>query len=160
MAIKITVRIWKGSPLIKKKVKYIEEKFQVKIDKISRGKQASDSREMILEEADYITFNGNNDDCLELAKATSSKTEQRFEYGWSGGKLLMNKIPLTKKEKELLTEITKIAFKEMGERTRIGSVDDESYVYDIYNQLKKDNDAKILVEIVFKLCKQSLDKNG
>lgn len=80
--------------------------------------------------------------------------ELNFKYGWSDGKLLMNETPLTKEEKELLTKITDIAFQEMGERTRRGSGDDQCYVDELYNQLKKDNNSKILVEIVFKLCKQ------
>ena len=78
-----------------------------------------------------------------------------FDYGWENGKLVMEKKPLTKKEEELLQEIKEIAFKEMGERTRAGSGDDQAYVDRLYNELKKDKNSQILVEIVFKLCKQS-----
>jgi len=77
--------------------------------------------------------------------------EQNFKYGWSDGKLLMNEIPLTNEEEELLIKITDIAFREMGERTRIASGDDQVYVEGLYNQLKKDKNSQILVEIVFKL---------
>ncbi len=78
-----------------------------------------------------------------------------FEYGWSNGKLDMEKTPLTKEEEELLKEIKEIAFREMGERTRIGSGDDNAYVEGLYDELKKDKNSQILVEIVFKLCKQA-----
>jgi len=58
-----------------------------------------------------------------------------------------------KREKELLEKIKEIAFREMGERTRRGSGDDQAYVDGIYEQLKEDNNSNILVEIVFRLCK-------
>lgn len=64
------VRIWKGSLLVKKRVKYVEEAYEVTVTKVGRGINASDSKEIILEEADYITFNGSNDACLRVVKAT------------------------------------------------------------------------------------------
>ena len=76
--------------------------------------------------------------------------KQLFEYGWENGKLIMEENPLTKEEEELLQEIKEIAFREMGERTRIGSGDDNAYVDGLYNKLKKDNNSKILVKIVFR----------
>ena len=85
-------------------------------------------------------------------------TEHNFIYGWSDGKLLMDEVPLTKEDEELLIKIQDIAFREMGERTRIGSGDDNAYVDGLYNELIKDNNSKILVEIVFKLCKQVASK--
>ena len=81
-----------------------------------------------------------------------------FEYGWENGELLMDKQVLSKEDTELLNKIKEIAFLEMGERTRGGSGDDQAYVDGLYNQLKKDNNSKILVEIVFKLCKQANEK--
>ena len=81
-----------------------------------------------------------------------------FKYGWENGKLIMEKNPLTKEEEKMLKEIKEIAFREMGERTRIASGDDQFYVDGLYNKLKKDNNSNILVEVVFKLCKQSLAK--
>ena len=80
--------------------------------------------------------------------------EPNFIYGWSGGKLLMNETPLTKEEEKLLFKITDISFREMGERTRRASGDDQGYVDGLYNKLKGDKNSQILVEIVFKLCKQ------
>ena len=79
----------------------------------------------------------------------------RFEYGWENGKLLMEKIPLSKEDIDLLNSIMDIAFIEMGERTRMGSGDDQYYADGLYNKLKQDNNSKILVEIVFRLCKQA-----
>ena len=70
MAVSMEVRIWKGSPLIKKRVVYIEEEFNITITKVGRGINASDNKEIIIEEADYISFNGTNDNCLKLVKAT------------------------------------------------------------------------------------------
>ncbi len=64
------VRIWEGSVLVKKRVKYIEEHFGITVTKIGRGKEASDNKNIILEEGDYITYNGTNDNCLNLLKAT------------------------------------------------------------------------------------------
>lgn len=81
-----------------------------------------------------------------------------FEYGWSNGRLDMEKKSLTKEEEELLKEIKEIAFREMGERTRIASGDDQFYVDGLYNQLKKDNNSQILVKIVFRLCKQAYNQ--
>ena len=81
--------------------------------------------------------------------------ERNWIYGWMNGKLLMEEKKLTEKDKSLLSEIREIAFKEMGERTRAGSGDDQAYVDGLYNQLKKDKNSQILVEIVFRLCKQS-----
>ena len=69
----------------------------------------------------------------------------RFEYGWENGKLLMEKTPLSKEDIDLLNEIIDIAFIEMGERTRMGSGDDQAYVDGLYNKLKQDNNSKILV---------------
>ncbi len=64
------VRIWKGSLLVKKRVEYIEEEFDVTVTKVGRGINASDNKNLILEEGDYITFNGSNDACLKVVKAT------------------------------------------------------------------------------------------
>ncbi len=69
----ITTRIWKGSLLIGKKVKYINQKFNVVISKVSRGSQASDNKDLIIEEADYITFSGDSNSCLDLLKETAVK---------------------------------------------------------------------------------------
>lgn len=69
----ITTRVWKGSILIGKRVIYINERFNVIVEKVSRGSQASDNTDLIIEEADYITFSGNSKDCLELFKETSKK---------------------------------------------------------------------------------------
>ena len=70
MVCSMEVRIWKGSLLVDKRVEYVEEEFGVIVTKVGRGVQASDNKEVILEEADYITFNGGNDNCLKLVKAT------------------------------------------------------------------------------------------
>ena len=67
----------------------------------------------------------------------------------------MEKKPLTKYEEKVLKEIREIAFREMGERTRIASGDDNFYVEGLYNGLKKDKNSQVLVRIVFKLCKQA-----
>jgi len=80
---------------------------------------------------------------------------RKWKYGWSNGKQNMEIKSLSKKEEELLQEITEIAFREMGERTRAGSGDDQAYVDGLYNDLMKDNNSKVLVRIVFRLCKQS-----
>ena len=82
-----------------------------------------------------------------------------FEYGWENGNLVMERNKLTKKEEGLLQEIQEIAFREMGERTRIASGDDQVYVEGLYNQLKKDKNSQILVRVVFRLCKQANTKN-
>lgn len=80
--------------------------------------------------------------------------EEKFQYGWSNGQLVMEKKSLTEHEEKLLKEIEDIAFREMGERTRVASGDDQVYVNGLYNKLKKDNNSQILVRIVFRLCKQ------
>ena len=68
---KMTTRIWKGSLLIKKRVKYINQKFDgVNIIKVKRGSEASDNLELIVEEGDYITFIGDSNSCLDLFKET------------------------------------------------------------------------------------------
>lgn len=78
-----------------------------------------------------------------------------FESGWNNGKLAMESKPLTKEEEKLLANITETAFREMGERTRIASGDDQFYVDGLYEQLKKDKNSQILVKIVFLLCRQA-----
>ena len=80
---------------------------------------------------------------------------KKFEYGWENGKLLMEKTPLSKEDTKLLNQIMDVSFIEMSERTRMGSGDDQAYVDVLYNMLKQDNNSKILVEIVFRLCKQA-----
>jgi hypothetical protein len=98
-----------------------------------------------------------NREGIEREKQTDLRSEIEkfnYEYGWWNGKLKMDEKPLTKKEEAILKKMTEIAFREMGERTRMGSGDDQAYVDGLYEQLKKDNNSKILVEIVFKLCKQ------
>lgn len=67
---KITTRVWKGSILIGKKVRYINEKFDVEINKVTRGSNASDNINLIIEEADYITFSGDTNSCLKLLRET------------------------------------------------------------------------------------------
>lgn len=82
--------------------------------------------------------------------------KNKFEYGWSNGKLLMEQEPLIQSEEELLKEIKELAFREMGERTRAGSGDDQAYVNSMYDELKKDMNSNLLVSrIVFRLCKQA-----
>ena len=71
MNTKITTRIWKDSILIGKRVKYINQKFDVSIVKVARGSQASDNQNLIIEEADYVTFTGDSKNCLELFRWTS-----------------------------------------------------------------------------------------
>ena len=66
MEAKMTVRIWENSKLIKKKVKDVEKKFNVRINKVSRGPMASDSKEIRIENADYITFEGHRKELLNL----------------------------------------------------------------------------------------------
>jgi len=78
----------------------------------------------------------------------------KFHYGWSDGKLVMEETPLTEKQEKLLKEITEVAFREMGERTRMASGDDNYYVEGLYNQLKKDKNMEILVRIVFRLVRK------
>lgn len=70
----IETRIWKGSILIGKRVKYINLKFDVIINKVSRGSNASDNINLIIEEADYINFTGDTKSCLNLLKETIEKT--------------------------------------------------------------------------------------
>ena len=67
---KITCRIWEGSKLIKKNVSHIEETFGIVISKVARGKNATGSKDEIIEEADYITFEGGTEACLTLLRCT------------------------------------------------------------------------------------------
>ena len=78
-----------------------------------------------------------------------------FEYGWGNGKLKMEEVVLTPEETKLLEDITEIAFREMGERTRAGSGDDQAYVEGLYEEMKKVKNNSILVRIVFLLCRQA-----
>ncbi len=55
---KIEFRIWENSSLIGKRVSFLCNKFNVTISKISRGTQASDNQNIILDEADYICVEG------------------------------------------------------------------------------------------------------
>ena len=80
--------------------------------------------------------------------------QRHFDYGWDNGELSMEKVSLTKEEEDSLLRITDIAFREMGERTRIASGDDQFYVNAMYNDLKQNKNMNTLVRIVFMLCKQ------
>ena len=71
MNTKITTRIWEGSILIDKKVKYINLEFDVIIKKVLRGFRAVDNIDLIVEEADYITFIGDSKNCLKLLEKTT-----------------------------------------------------------------------------------------
>lgn len=66
-------RVWKGSTLIGKEVRYINLHFDVIINKVSRGSNASDNLNLIIEEADYINFTGNSESCLKLFKETAEQ---------------------------------------------------------------------------------------
>ena len=67
---KITCRVWEGSKLIGKTGGHIEETFGVKFEKVSRGKEASDSKELKIENADYIDFEGGIEACLTVLRCT------------------------------------------------------------------------------------------
>jgi len=59
----------------------------------------------------------------------------------------MEEQPLTPEETTLLAQVTNLAFREMGERTRAGSGDDQAYVDEEYARLQNDPDAQRLVRI-------------
>jgi len=77
-----------------------------------------------------------------------------FEYGWRMGKLVLEETKLTEKERNLLPDLTRVAFREVAERTRIGSGDDGAYVEAAYNEMELKGQYKTLVEVVVKLLKQ------
>lgn len=82
----------------------------------------------------------------------------RFKFGWDNGKLEIEKKPLSKKAQKLLDEIKETTYCEMGERTRRGSGDDQTYVDGMYEQIKKDRSSNLIIEIVFRLLTdKSLD---
>jgi hypothetical protein len=82
--------------------------------------------------------------------------ETGWRYGWKDGKLEMEQPPLPVDEEELLKELTDIAFKEIAERTRTGSGDDQAYVNSMYDHLNQDGEARALVRVTFLLCKQAI----
>jgi len=79
--------------------------------------------------------------------------KKNWNYGWDNGRLVLEK-GLMKKDEKLIKEITDVAFKEMGERTRMGSGDDQVYVDGLYDKLRTDNTSIMLVRVVCLLCKQ------
>ncbi len=66
------LRIWEKSSLIGKKISNINSTFNVSIIKVARGKEASNPKDdLIIEAADYISFIGNSEDCLNLLKESA-----------------------------------------------------------------------------------------
>jgi len=79
MKTEITMRIWRYSPLIGKRVKDINKEFNIIITKVARGLNASSSNQIKVEEADYITVVGNNKQCIKIAKSTVSNEVKKNE---------------------------------------------------------------------------------
>lgn len=64
-----TIRIWKDSSLVGRTIRDISKKFNVIIIKVARGSEATNpSGDLTINEADYITYKGEDKACLELLK--------------------------------------------------------------------------------------------
>lgn len=67
MKSKMEIRIWEGSPLIGKDINSINDEFNIKIIKVSRGQEATNPKgDLIIEEADYIRYIGDSSDCINV----------------------------------------------------------------------------------------------
>jgi len=66
-------RVWGGSPLIGKRKDEIEKQFHVEVIKVSRGLDATNPPdELILQEADYITYIGKSADCIKVLRSSKA----------------------------------------------------------------------------------------
>jgi hypothetical protein len=161
------LKIPKDCKLLGMTNKEIKEKFNVTIfhrHSIHPCKDivyGGDSPDYKLIPDEFVAFSGTADDILKFTDILLEDVIKKlpFVYGWDNGELAMEKTPLTSEETELLNQITEVAFREMGERTRGGSGDDQWYVDSMYEHLKKDINSNMLVKIVFLLCKQSIGKD-
>ena len=69
---KMEIRIWEKSKLIGKSIKDISKEYDVEIIKVARGENATNPDEnLIINEADYITYQGDSSSCLKLLKESS-----------------------------------------------------------------------------------------
>ena len=63
------IRLWKGSPLIGKTVGEIIKDYGVTVIKVARGREATNPPpDLVLKEADYISYVGQSKECLDILK--------------------------------------------------------------------------------------------
>jgi len=68
----LEIRIWKDSSIIGKTVEEISNEFNVEMIKVARGAIATEppGKKLRILEADYITFQGKNTECVKLLRAS------------------------------------------------------------------------------------------